>query len=254
MSRSRILSPIAAASFGMLLLGACSADALTERAANFGLERALEGNQDVDFDFGGDGNGGFRISTDEGDFALNFDQENGGINFNTSEGDGRISFGENGIVFNTDEGDGVISFDQENGSINFNTSEGDGAINFDDNGGITVQTDEGDLGLFSSTVAPDSWPAGIGVPASLVPGSANFSVLDLGAQGAVTTGVFNHSPDEPYAASVVDNLVDAGWQVTTSTTQNGTFFAQLGNGSGGTAQVIGDANGSTTVSLTQTPG
>jgi len=232
MSRSRILSTIAATALGVTLLGACSAESLTERAASFGLEQAIEGDQDIDLDFGQDGSGGFSISTDEGDFSLNFDEDNGGI------------------VFNTDEGDGVISFDQENGSINFDTDEGDGAINFGDNGDVSIDTEDGSLGIFNSPDAPSSWPQELGVPVTLVPGSQSFSVLELGGT-VVTTGVFNHDPAEPYAASVIATLGATGWTQDISSNQDGSVFAQLSNGVL-IAQVVGDDTGYTTVSITQT--
>ena len=231
MSRSRILSSLAAASLGVALLGACSAESLTERAASYGLERAVEGDQDIDLDFSGDGSGGFSVSTEEGDFALNFDEENGGI------------------VFSTDEGDGVISFDEENGSINFDTDQGDGAINFDDDGGVTIQTDEGELGIFTSQDTPPTWPQALGVPATLVPGSQNFSVLDLG-DTVVTSGVFNHDPNEPYAATSIATLLRSGWTQNIASDQDGTVFAQLTGPDGSIAQVIGDNSGYTTISVT----
>lgn len=231
MSRSRILSSLAAASLGIALLGACSAESLTERAASYGLERAVEGDQDIDLDFSGDGSGGFSVSTEEGDFALNFDEENGGI------------------VFSTDEGDGVISFDEENGSINFDTDQGDGAINFDDDGGVTIQTDEGELWIFTSQDTQPTWLQALGVPATLVPGSQNFSVLDLG-DTVVTSGVFNHDPNEPYAATLIATLLRSGWTQNIASDQDGTVFAQLTGPDGSIAQVIGDHSGYTTISLT----
>ena len=231
MSRSRILSSLAAASLGIALLGACSAESLTERAASYGLERAVEGDQDIDLDFSGDGSGGFSVSTEEGDFALNFDEENGGI------------------VFSTDEGDGVISFDEENGSINFDTDQGDGAINFDDDGGVTIQTDEGELGIFTSQDTQPTWLQALGVPATLVPGSQNFSVLDLG-DTVVTSGVFNHDPNEPYAATLIATLLRSGRTQNIASDQDGTVFAQLTGPDGSIAQVIGDNSGYTTISLT----
>jgi len=231
MSRSRILSSLAAASLGIALLGACSAESLTERAASYGLERAVEGDQDIDLDFSGDGSGSFSVSTEEGDFALNFDEENGGI------------------VFSTDEGDGVISFDEENGSINFDTDQGDGAINFDDDGGVTIQTDEGELGIFTSQDTQPTWLQALGVPATLVPGSQNFSVLDLG-DTVVTSGVFNHDPNEPYAATSIATLLSSGWTQNIASDQDGTVFAQLTGPDGSIAQVIGDNSGYTTISVT----
>ncbi len=251
MSQSRILTSIAAASLGILLLGACSAESLTERAASFGLEQAIEGDQDIDLDFSDEG-GGFSISTDEGEFSLSFDEDNGGIVFNTDEGDGVISFDEDGIVFNTDEGDGVIGFDEDNGRVTFETDAGDGEINFNEEGELTIETDEGNLGIFSSDEVPEAWPAQIGFPATLVPGSQSFSVLNLG-DVAVTTGVFNHSPTEPYAKAVAESLIDAGWEIAISNNQDGSYFAQLTNASGVTAQIVSDSTGYTTISLTQNP-
>ena len=248
MSRSRILSSIAAASLGIIMLGACSAESLTERAASFGLEQAVEGDQDIDLDFSDDG-GGFSISTDEGDFALSFDEDNGGIVFNTEEGDGVISFDEDGIVFNTDEGDGVISFDEENGTITLDSDQGDGAIKFDDDG-FTIETEDGNLGIFGSTDAPPSWPQGLGLPATNVPGSESFSVLDLG-ETVVTTGVFLHDVAEPYGMSIVNTLLSNGWTETISSNQNGLAFTVLDN-DGVTAQIVSeDDGGYTTISFTQ---
>jgi len=248
MSRFRILSSLAAASLSIAMLGACSAEALTERAASFGLEQAIEGDQNIDLDFSEDG-GGFNISTEEGDFSLNFDEENGGIAFNTTEGDGVISFDEDGIVFDTTEGDGVITFDEENGAIDFNTSEGDGSINFGDNGDVTIETEEGQFGVVTSADAPASWPRELSVPATAVPGSEIFSVLELGGT-VVTTGTFEHDPAEPYAAGLIATLLSNGWTQNISSNQDGTIFAQFSKDVL-IAQVVGDANGSTTVSVTQ---
>lgn len=249
MPRSRILSSLAAASFGVLLLGACSAEGLTERAASFGLEQAIEGNEDIDIDFSGDG--GINFSSEEGSFSLNFDEENGGINFSGPDGDGAIRFDENGIRFSGPDGDGTISFDQDNGTIDFDGPDGDGSVRVD-NDNLVLETEDGSFNLFGGSEAPDSWPAGLAQPASLVPGSANYTVLDLGTQGVVTTGVFEHDPAEPYAASVTSTLVASGWQVTVSQDANGSYFAQLGDGNGGIAQVIADDTGTTTVTFTQT--
>lgn len=230
MSRSPILSSIAAASLGIVMLDACSAESLTERAASFGLDQAVEGDQDIGLDFGDDG-GGFSISTDEGDFSLNFDEDNGGV------------------VFNTNEGDGVISFDEENVSINFDTNGGDGAISFDDDGGVTIETEDGNLGIFNSVDAPPTWPQTLGVPATLVPGSQSFSVLDLGEM-VVTTGVFNHDNGEPYGENVVATLLSSGWTQNITSNQGGVFFAQLTNGDR-IAQIVSDDRGYSTVSITQ---
>ena len=152
-------------------------------------------------------------------------------------------------MFSTDEGDGVISFDEENGSINFDTDQGDGAINFDDDGGVTIQTDEGELGIFTSQDTQPTWLQALGVPATLVPGSQNFSVLDLG-DTVVTSGVFNHDPNEPYAATLIATLLRSGWTQNIASDQDGTVFAQLTGPDGSIAQVIGDNSGYTTISLT----
>jgi len=245
MSRSRILSSIAAAGLGIALLGACSAESLAERAVGFGLEQAIEGDQDIDLNFD-DGAGGFSISTDEGDFAINFDEENGGIVFDTDEGSGVISFDEDGIVYDTDEGEGVISFDQENGSINFDTDQGDGAINFDEDAGtVTFETEDGEVGIIGSTDMPADWP--FGTPSTLVPGSTSFSTFNMGTdEGTMITGSFAHAENDTYAADTIAALESAGWTNGIINNDNGSLFAMFTKDSK-TVQIVGEA-GSTTVS------
>jgi len=266
MSRSRIISSLAAAALGISLFGACSAESLTERAVEFGLEQAIEGNEDLNIDLDGDGAGGFSISTDEGDFAINFDQENGGISFNSDEGEGTISFGENGIVYDTDEGSGIINFDEENGAINFQTDEGDGSIQIDEesgtvnfqtdegdgviqfaeqdgDGAMTLQTDDGNVSILGSTDIPASWPAGIGVPAT---GTQNFSVMNMGDDGTLVTGAFEHDNNDPFASQTVAALQAAGWNADLINDANGTVFAMLSKGN----QIIQIAGDSGTTSVT----
>lgn len=212
MSRPRILASIATAALGIAMLGACSAESLTERAIGLGLEQAIEGNEDINLDFGDDGAGGFSISTEEGDFAISFDEDNGGITFDTEDGAGEISFDEDGIVFDTDAGDGVISFDEDNGEIVFDTDAGDGVISFDeDNGTVSFDGDAGSAVLGSGQV-PASWPAWIGVPQTVNPDTMTFSEIEIGDMTSIIAN-FQHAADDPFTVDTADALVAMGWEV-----------------------------------------
>jgi len=252
MSRSRILSSIAAASLGIALLGACSAESLTERAVGFGLEQAAGGDQDIDLDFGDDGLGGFSVKTDEGDFSLNFDEDSGGILFDTEDGAGAISFDEDGIVFNTDEGDGVIGFDEENGAITFETDEGDGVINFDEETG-TVGF-EGDAGsaVFGGNEIPDAWPAAIGVPQTADPAQTTFSVIDFDG-GLILTANFQHGPEEFFAAKAQSYFENQGWTVKVETAEAGGSYTALNKGESSVI-INNDGNGSTLIMINEIGG
>ena len=268
MSRSRILSSIAAASLGIALLGACSTEALTERAVGFGLERAIEGSEDIDLDFGSDGSGGFSISTDEGDFSLNFDEDNGGIVFDTDEGQGSISFDEDnggivydtdegqgsisfdedGIVYDTDEGQGTIDFNQEDGSISFDTDEGDGVINFDDDtGAVSFESGDGSSAVFGATEVPAEWPSAIGVPQTAVPDETFFSVLNLG-EDTVVSAVFQHSPDEPFADLAQSVFEAQGFTVQVDSNDANGRWAQLQN-DGSSVMINSDSTGFTAITI-----
>jgi len=250
MSRSRILSSIAAASLGIALLGACSTEALTERAVGFGLEQAIEGSENIDLDFGSDGSGGFSISTDEGDFSLNFDEGNGGIVFDTDEGQGSISFDEDngGIVYDTDEGQGTIDFNQEDGSISFDTDEGDGVINFDDDtGAVSFESGDGSSAVFGATEVPAEWPSAIGVPQTAVPDETFFSVLNLG-EDTVVSAVFQHSPDEPFADLAQSVFEAQGFTVQVDSNDANGRWAQLQN-DGSSVMINSDNTGFTAITI-----
>lgn len=245
MSRTRILASLAAAALGIATLGACSTESLTERAVSFGLEQAIEGNEDINLDFGDDGSGGFSISTEEGDFAISFDEDNGGITFDTEDGAGAISFDEDGIVFDTDEGDGVISFDEENGEIVFETDAGDGVISFDeDNGTVNFEGDAGSA-AFGTNDVPDSWPAAIGVPQTVNSDTMVFTEVDTG-EGKMLIGTFYHAAGDPFAANTADALLAAGWTMTSGSAD--ADYMTFGSGASTATILVLDAD-ATTVSL-----
>lgn len=246
MSRSRILTSIAAAALGVAALGACSADSLAERAASFGLEQAIEGNEDIDFDFGDDGSGGFSITTEEGEFSLNFDDENGAITFDTDEGSGVISLDENGIVYDTDEGSGTISIDEDAGQINFDTDQGDGTISFDEDS-VVIETEDGDFGIINSADVPDGWPAIIGAPQSLIPGSVVYTEIDLGPEATRLSGTFEHDPNERWAEVLTDRLEANGWNVVVRNLEANEAVVML-QSDDGIVQIVNTA-GSTSVSV-----
>lgn len=241
MSRSRILSSIAAAALGVSLLGACSAESLAE----FGLERALESSAegDVDIDLS---NGGFNITSDEGDFAINFDEDNGGIFFDSEDGSGSIVFDDEGnIVYDTDEGSGTITVDDDGIVIDGDNAEGTIAFADDGNGGATITTEEGSA-QFGLTTAPPTWPGLIGQPSTNIDGQTTYSVLDS-EDGQAQTANFYHDAGENFAQAVIDRLTGAGFvSSVTSTTPDG-VFAQMQN-EDTFVMVIGD-RGTTTVTI-----
>lgn len=240
MSRTRILGSLAAAVIGITLLGACSTESLTEAAVNFGLEQAIEGSEDIDVDFGDDGSGGFSISTEEGDFAINFDEDSGGIVFDTDEGEGVISFDEDGIVFDTDEGDGVISFDQDNGEIVFDTDAGDGVISFDEDNGTVSFEGDGGSAIFGANDVPAEWPASIGVPQTIDVTASHFSRV-VTDNGLVMTGAFEHAADEAFAETTKDTLIATGW----------TLVVEGGNAENRQLHFANEADGSSVIVGTQ---
>lgn len=245
--RARRFHPLAllgSAALGIALMGACSAESLTERV----LEQAIEGDQDIDLDFGDDGTGGFKISTDEGEFALNIDGENGMIQFDSDEGQGSISFDEDGIVFDTTEGDGAISFDED--GIVFDTDEGEGSISFDeDEGTVNFSSDEGEGSYqIAGADAPDGWPAFIGPPATVDSDNTVYTAV-AGEDGkAVLIASFEHGTEENYPQALVDALIDQGWDQMAGEPGSFTGLSSFTDGQQ-MIQIMGFAPGVTQVSV-----
>lgn len=236
MSRSRFATIVSSAIVLIALLGACSAESLAEFATERYVESQTDGEVDIDF-----GNGGFNVSTEEGDFSLNLDGENGALVFDTDEGGGIVNFdAEDGtITYDTDEGSGVVSFDvdedSEQGSITFDTDDGGGVVNFavDENaeqGTITYDGDDGQGSFsFGSTDTPDGWPAAVGAPASATQAPV-FSQFD--DRGNVTlTGTFTHDPAEDFATAMIARFEAAGYTKVYTQEGNGTVVAEFSEGS-----------------------
>ncbi len=223
MFRTRIVSSIAAATIGIALLGACSAESLAERAVGFGLEQAVEGDENIDLDFSGDG--GFSIETEEGSFSLDLSEEGGGIVFDTDDGSGVINVSEDGIVFDTDDGSG--------------------AINLSEDGEVVFQSDDGTSAVFGGTDVPANWPAVVGVPQSATPENTFFNSFNTDTERSVS-GVFQHSADDPFAEEVVNRLLADGWSADSS---NQTGFANFTKGEM-TATMLWNSEGYTSVSIT----
>lgn len=219
-----MFTSLAAAALGVSLLGAC-AESLTERAVDFGLEQAVEGDEDIDFSFEDDG---FTIQTEEGALTVESGANGGTAVFSGQDGEGTLSFDENGVVIDGDEGDGVVTFTDE--------------------GGLAF-TDENGSSIIGATEVPADWPAVLGVPASAVAGQSFFSVFDDGAT-VTTTGGFQHDPAEPYAQEVAARLAADGWTATSDLSQAGSVYSEWSKGSD-TVLLIGDPTGFTSVILTQ---
>ena len=219
-----MLTSLAAAALGVSLLGAC-AESLTERAVGFGLEQAVEGDEDIDFSFD---DGGFTIQTEDGVLTVEAGADGGTAVFSGRDGEGTLSFDENGVVINSEDGEGVVTF-TEQGGVAFNGESGAGFL-----GGSEV---------------PASWPAVLGVPATPIAGQSFFSVFAEGST-VTTSGGFQHDPAEPFAADVSARLAADGWTVTSDFSNAGTVYSEWTKGSS-TVLLIGDAAGFTSVTLTQ---
>ena len=67
----------------------------------------------------------------------------------------------------------------------------------------------------------------------------------------VTTGVFNHDPNEQYGPNIAATLLGNGWTQNIMSNQDGSLFAQLTNSDGSITQIVADNTGYTTISVTQ---
>ena len=244
MSRSRFLKTLAGAALGISLLGACSAESLTE----FGIERALEaqGEGDIDIDLS---NGGFNVNSEDGNFSINFDEENGGIFFDSDEGSGSILFDDDGnIVYDTDEGSGTVSISDEGIVVDGDGEGQDATFNFNNDGsGGTLTTEDG-VAQFGLTEAPSTWPAFITPPSSNIAGQTTYSVFSEG-DSLLHTANFYHDASEDYAQATIDRLLGAGFTSQFTTTTPDGVMAQLTKDNVG-VMVIGDGSGVTSVTVT----
>jgi len=251
MSRFRFPTTFLAAVVVIALLGACSAESLAEFATERYVESQTDGEVDIDF-----GNGGFSVSTEEGDFALNLDGENGALVFDSDEGSGVVNFdAEDGtITYDTDEGSGVVTFDvdenSETGSITFDSDQGSGAVNIDaDDGTITYDTDEGAGTInFGASEAPDGWPSFIGAPTTTSDTPAVYTSLNDGS-AATMSGTFTHDVNEDFAGAVVARVEQAGFVTDYTQSGDGSLFAQFSNVTT-KVLVMTDGRGATTVTVT----
>ena len=187
MSRSRFFTTIAGLAASAALVAGCGGDKLTE----FGIEQAIErqSGEDVDLDFSGDG---FSVSTDEGDFSIDFDE------------DGNFSF-------DSEDGSATGNFDVDGGSITFDSDEGSGVISLDENGGVSFDGDQGS-GAVNLGEVPDTWPEVVGLPATFIPDETVFSSYEWNT-GVQQSGIFTHDPNEDFAGAVIDRLLAAGFTV-----------------------------------------
>lgn len=205
MARKRLLTTIAATALGVSLLGACSTDSLAE----FGLERAFEANgEDVDFDFN---DGGFNLSTEEGEVSFNFDGENGGIFFEGEDGEGSIAFDDQGnIVFDTDDGSGTVSVSEDGVVVTDENGEEQAVISIDGETGAQTFTNEDGGTVTTSQAVPADWPVYIGVPQTLDAAQSAFTTGDFG-DGWSFGGTITYDPAEDFPGAVTQRLEAAGF-------------------------------------------
>ena len=219
-SRTRLFTAAVSALMGVLVLGACSAESIAELGVEQMIEAQTDGEVDLDF-----GDGGFSISTEEGDLDIAFD-------------------GETGIVFDSHEGGGVIQFDDD-GSIRLDSDFGSAQARVDDDGSVVITGDDhdeefvmsfdagggettmvlDDMVVTTSQRRPDDWPTFLAVPRTLDVASSAFSVA-VSEQGFTYSGTFVHDPAENFLAAAEESLEAAGFdRIDTA------GLAILGNGS-----------------------
>lgn len=223
----RILRSAAAASALALLLAACGGDSSNEDA----LERLIESETGEDIDLDLDGDGGFSLESDDGNFSINIDDE-GNVQFESDEGSG---------VFDADgDGGGSLTFDDgdgESGSIDFDTGD-DGSFTITGEDGEVLTGDIGDDdgdGSFSVTGEdgnvfesgpgfPDRWPDEVPRPEGLSDMTGTL-IADAETFSATVAGTPDGDPND-YLERYVAALVAAGFDETSRFSNEGstTYF------------------------------
>ncbi|MEM7094915.1 MAG: hypothetical protein AAF567_18080 [Actinomycetota bacterium] len=223
MTRNRLLTSIAAATAGVVLLGACGGASISEFVAEQAIESSADGDFDIDF-------------------------SDGGFSFNSEDGSGTVQFDEDGgFVFDTEDGSGSFSIGEDGGVV-FETTDGSGGITIDEDGSVTTENpDNNTSGYFGVTDVPDDWPALVGIPQTFVQGQSFFSAFGDGQQYSLT-GILVHDPNEPFATELIDRLMAAGYMVESDFQSADTRAIRLI--SGATSVHINAIEGNTTVAYT----
>lgn len=213
-SRTRTLA--ATAAVVALTATACGDnDTAGQEAA---LERLIEAESGQDIDLDLDGDGGFSVQSEDGEFSINVDEE-GNVVFDSDEGSGTFDADGDGggtLEFDSEDGSGTVDIDGDGGVI-VTGEDGETIVSEidEESGSVVVQSDDGST-FESGSAIPSQWPADIPQPEGLTDVTGTY-MGDATSSNIVTAGT---PPGDPaaYLAAYVASLVAAGFTETSSFT------------------------------------
>lgn len=210
------------------------------------LERLIENESGQDIDLDIDGDGGFSVQSEDGEFSIDIDGE-GNVVFDTGDGSGTFDAdGDTGgtLEFDGEDGSGSVDVDGD-GSFTVTDEDGDTIVSEidPDDGSVVVQSEDGST-FESGSEIPSQWPSDIPQPEGLTDVTGTF-MGDASIMNIVTAGT---PPGDPaaYLEAYVASLVAAGFTETSTFTSDGNIsytheregllmssgYTDLGNGSG----------------------
>lgn len=218
----------AAAAVLTLTATACGA---TESGQEAVLERLIENESGQDIDLDIDGDGGFSVQSEDGEFSIDIDGE-GNVVFDSEDGSGTFDAdGDTGgtLEFEGEDGSGSLDIDGD-GGFTITDENGDTVVSeIDaDDGSVVVQSDDGST-FESGPSIPSQWPADIPQPEGLSDVTGTF-MGDATTMNIVTAGT---PPGDPtaYLESYVASLVAAGFSETsTFTAEDSISYSHERNG------------------------
>ena len=182
------------------LVGTACGGQSTQEAA---LERLIESEsgEDIDLDF--DGDGGFAVQTEDGEFSMNIDAD-GNVQFESDEGSGE--FASDG------EGGGELTFEGEDGSASVDVGEDGSFVVTDEDGNVisgassddgtfTVEGEDGSAQFSSGSGLPEQWPADVPQPEGLSD-ITNTYFDESGTITVVVSGIGGADSFAAYAAAL----------------------------------------------------
>ncbi|MFN3258071.1 MAG: hypothetical protein ACE37B_20525 [Ilumatobacter sp.] len=199
------------------LIGTACGGESTQEAA---LERLIESEsgEDIDLDF--DGDGGFSVQTEDGEFSMNID-EDGNVQFQSDEGSGEFS--------SDGDGGGELTFEGEDGSASVDVDEDGSFVVTDEDGNVisgassddgtfTVEGEDGSASFSSGAGIPEEWPTDVPRPDGLSD-ITNTYFNEAGAISVVVNGIASADTFAAYAAA----LQSAGFSEDTEPFESETF-------------------------------
>lgn len=201
---------------GVVAIAMTGCGRLIERAAEEGIERAIEadGGEKVDIDFS---DGQIRVESADGDITFRADES--GVKIEGTDADGNdfsLDADESGLE--AQGGDGASINVDEDGT--FVATDEDGQVftgGADDEGGFRVEGSDGEAVFSTSAAIPDDWPSDVPQPEGLtdVTGTSlgGGEVLNIIVAGTTAGGGLDAY--ERYT----DELVRAGFEEESTFTQ-----------------------------------